>query len=167
MYIKDQVEFVNEKLKNGLSITKVEKELKLGKDTLRKRLNKQGYRYNKESKQFEFDSDFKPTKQQTNRPTKTQSNKNTKQQTNKETIANKDQQKNSEQLTLEEIKYLKAWIKNKKILDQEDKKILSDEFKPTTLEIEVNLYKKLEEYCYANKETKKAVINKALLNYLE
>ncbi len=168
MDIKDQVEFVNEKLKNGSSITKVEKELKLGKDTLRKRLNKQGYRYNKELKQFEFNSDFRPTKQQTNRQTKPQINKETKQQTNKATSNNKDQQKNSEQLTLEEIKFLKAWIKNKKLLDQEeDKKILSDEFKATTLEIEVNLYKKLEEYCYANKETKKAVINKALLNYLE
>ena len=160
MDIKDQVEFVNEKLKNGSSITKVEKELKLGKDTLRKRLNKQGYRYNKELKQFEFNLDFQPTKPQIN--------KETKQQTNKATITNKDQQKNSEQLTLEEIKFLKAWIKNKKLLDQEeDKKILSDEFKATTLEIEANLYKKLEEYCYANKETKKAVINKALLNYLE
>lgn len=160
MDIKDQVEFVNEKLKNGSSITKIEKELKLGKDTLRKRLNKHGYRYNKELKQFESNSDSQPTKQQTNRQTN--------QQTNKKTITNKDQQKYSEQLTLEEIKFLKSWIMNKKILDwQEDKKILSDEFKATTLEIEVNLYKKLEEYCYENKETKKAIINKALLSYLE
>lgn len=152
MDIKDQVEFVNEKLKNGLSITKIEKGLKLGKDTLRKRLNNQGYRYNKELKKFEFNSDFQAIKQQTN----------------KQTITNKDQQKKLEQLTLDEIKFLKSWIKNKKILNQEaDKKILSDEFKATTLEIEVNLYKKLEEYCYENKKTKKAVINKALLNYLE
>lgn len=153
MDIKDQVEFVNEKLKNGSSITKIEKELNLGKDTLRKRLNKQGYRYNKDLKKFEFNSDFKPTNQQANGQTKKQRNKETKPQTNKE------QQKNSEQLTLEEIKFLKFWIKNKKIL--------SDKFKPTTLEIEVNLYKKLEEYCYENKETKKAIINKALLSYLE
>lgn len=160
MDIKDQVEFVNEKLKNGSSITKIEKELKLGKDTLRKRLNKQGYRYNKDLKKFEFNSDIQQTKQQSNTPTKTQ--------TNKETSTNKDQQKYSEQLTLEEIKFLKSWIMNKKKLDQEeDKKILSDEFKATTLEIEVNLYKKLEEYCYENKETKKAIINKALLSYLE
>lgn len=160
MDIKDQVEFVNEKLKNGSSITKIEKELKLGKDTLRKRLNKQGYRYNKDLKKFEFHSDLQPTKKQ--------SNSQTNQQTNKETSTNKDQQKYSEQLTLEEIKFLKSWIMNKKILDwQEDKKILSNEFKATTLEIEINLYKKLEEYCYENKETKKAILNKALLSYLE
>lgn len=160
MDIKDQVEFVNEKLKNGLSITKIEKGLKLGKDTLRKRLNKQGYRYNKELKKFEFNSDSKPIKQQANRQIK--------QQSNKATVNKKNQQKKSEQLTLDEIKFLKSWIKNKKILKQEaDKKILSDEFKATTLEIEVNSYKKLEEYCYENKETKKSVINKALLNYLD
>lgn len=164
MDIKDQLELVNERLKNGSSITKIEKELNLGKDTLRKRLNKQGYRYNKELKQFEFNSEYQQTNKQSNITTKSQTNK----LTNKRIITDKEKQKNLDELTLEEIKFLKDWIKKKKLLNQEvDKQILSNQFKPTTLEIEVNLYKKLEEYCYENKETKKSVINKALSNYLE
>ncbi|MFR8734597.1 MAG: hypothetical protein ACLVE5_13885 [Clostridium perfringens] len=164
MDIKDQLELVNERLKDGLSITKIEKELKLGKDTLRKRLNKQGYRYNKELKQFEFNSEYQQTNKQINKTTKSETNK----LTNKQIITDKEEQKNLNELTLDEIKFLKDWIKKKKLLNQEvDKQILSNQFKPTTLEIEVNLYKKLEEYCYKNKETKKSVINKALSNYLE
>ena len=64
MNIEDQVEFINEKLRSGLSITKIEQELKLGKDTIRKRLNRHGYKYNKDLKQFEFNSRVEPTEQQ-------------------------------------------------------------------------------------------------------
>lgn len=52
MDIKEQVRYVNNELGKGFSITKIEKILKLGKDTLRKRLNKQGYVYDKMQKQF-------------------------------------------------------------------------------------------------------------------
>lgn len=48
--------YVNEKLKCGSSITKVEKELNYGKDTLRKKLNRAGYLYDKALKKFILDN---------------------------------------------------------------------------------------------------------------
>jgi hypothetical protein len=36
--------YVNQKLKEGYSIAKVERELNYGKDTLRKKLNRDGYK---------------------------------------------------------------------------------------------------------------------------
>ena len=52
MEILDLVAYVNTKLKEGFSTAKVEKDLNLGKDTLRKKLNRAGYKYNKNSKQY-------------------------------------------------------------------------------------------------------------------
>lgn len=46
------IEDINKKLKNGLSIAKLERELGYGKDTLRKKLNRAGYSYNKTLKQY-------------------------------------------------------------------------------------------------------------------
>ncbi|MBD8045824.1 hypothetical protein [Clostridium faecium] len=52
--ILEQVAFVNNKLKEGISIAQVERDLNLGKDTLRKQLNRAGYFLNKKEKQFEL-----------------------------------------------------------------------------------------------------------------
>ena len=38
--IDEIVKYVNEKMKNGLSMAQIEKEMKVGKDTLRKKLNR-------------------------------------------------------------------------------------------------------------------------------
>ena len=53
--------YVNEKLKCGSSITKVEKELNYGKDTLRKKLNRAGYIYDKSLKKFILDDNTNVT----------------------------------------------------------------------------------------------------------
>lgn len=50
MEIEELFEFVNQKLKTGYSLTKVEKELNFGKDTLRKKLVRAGYRLDKINK---------------------------------------------------------------------------------------------------------------------
>jgi hypothetical protein len=47
--------YVNNKLKEGYSIAKVERELNFGKDTLRKKLNRANYKYNKTLNQFILD----------------------------------------------------------------------------------------------------------------
>lgn len=47
---------VNQKLKEGYSIAKAERELNYGKDTLRKKLNRAGYNYDKTLKKFIFDA---------------------------------------------------------------------------------------------------------------
>lgn len=46
------LEEVNIKLKEGLSIAQIERDLGYGKDTLRKKFNRAGYKYNKELKQY-------------------------------------------------------------------------------------------------------------------
>lgn len=52
--IPDIIVHVNDKLKNGYSIIKIERELNFGKDTLRKKLNRADYFYDKNSGQFIF-----------------------------------------------------------------------------------------------------------------
>ncbi|WP_297638789.1 hypothetical protein [uncultured Clostridium sp.] len=153
MDIKEQIRYVNEELKKGLSITKIEKNLKLGKDTLRKRLNKQGYNYDKMQKQFIESAINKNI------------DKDIKQQ---ESIKiNIDKMSNLECFTQEEIEILKQIAKDKSVINSNElKKLMSEDYKTTTLEIEINLGKMLEKYCYENKLTKKTVINQALLTYL-
>ena len=52
MDMDETVIYVNKRLKEGYSIAKVERELKYGKDTLRKKLNRANYFFNKEQNQF-------------------------------------------------------------------------------------------------------------------
>lgn len=48
------IEKINQMLLEVNSIAQVEKLLGYGKDTLRKKLNRQGYKFNKETRQYEF-----------------------------------------------------------------------------------------------------------------
>lgn len=50
--IKELVDLVNQKLSTGMSTVAIEKEMGLGKDTLRKKLNRSNYKYHKELKQY-------------------------------------------------------------------------------------------------------------------
>jgi hypothetical protein len=50
----EDIKVINKMLLELNSISQVEKTLGYGKDTLRKKLNRQGYRYNKDSKQYEL-----------------------------------------------------------------------------------------------------------------
>lgn len=52
--IPNTISHVNSKLKKGYSIAKIERQLNLGKDTLRKKLNRANYKYNKILNQFIF-----------------------------------------------------------------------------------------------------------------
>lgn len=68
MDIQEELKIVNEKLVEGQSITRIEKELGYGKDTLRKKLNRAGYVLNKDLKQFVLDDNivcYKDTEQGT------------------------------------------------------------------------------------------------------
>lgn len=69
-----ELDKINTLLATGLSITKVEQQLGYGKDTLRKKLNRMGYKFNKEIKQYEYTGEDKPeqlsvTKVVTSKPT--------------------------------------------------------------------------------------------------
>ena len=84
--------YVNEKLKCGSSITKVEKELNYGKDTLRKKLNRAGYMYDKSLKKFILDDKINITHTEKTIVDKHTSNKNNinsnNQNTEKDVITN-------------------------------------------------------------------------------
>lgn len=54
------LEKINQLLAEGLSISKVEKDLGFGKDTLRKKLNRSGYHFDKESRQYILDGEPAP-----------------------------------------------------------------------------------------------------------
>ncbi|MGL5358093.1 MAG: hypothetical protein ACRC9U_03510 [Metamycoplasmataceae bacterium] len=153
MDIKEQVRYVNGELRKGFSITKIEKNLKVGKDTLRKRLNKQGFTYDKLQKQFIESAINKNI------------DKDIEQQ--KEIKTNNTQISSLTGFTQNEIKILKQIIKEKSVKNNNGlRKLMSDDYKTTTLEIEINLARVLDKYCYENRLTKKTVINQALINYL-
>ena len=59
--IEQLVKYVNINLKKGESITKLERALGLGKDTLRKKLNRANYKFNKELKAFVLDNNTEVT----------------------------------------------------------------------------------------------------------
>ena len=59
--MEETIIYVNDKLKEGCSIAKVERELKFGKDTLRKKLNRADYKYNKTLNQFILDDNTNAT----------------------------------------------------------------------------------------------------------
>lgn len=56
MTMDETIIYVNDRLKEGYSIAKAERELNYGKDTLRKKLNRAGYQYDKALKKFIFDA---------------------------------------------------------------------------------------------------------------
>lgn len=56
--IEELLSIVNSQLKEGSSIATIERELNFGKDTLRRKLNRAGYKYNKDRKRFIFDEDL-------------------------------------------------------------------------------------------------------------
>ncbi|MBH8032985.1 DUF4250 family protein, partial [Clostridioides difficile] len=63
MEIIDLVEQVNIKFKEGYtSVAKIEKELGYGKDSMRQRLKRNGYTYNKELNQFVLQDNINNTK---------------------------------------------------------------------------------------------------------
>lgn len=55
MNMEETVLYVNEKITQGYSIAKAERELNYGKDTLRKKFNRAGYNYDKTLKKFILD----------------------------------------------------------------------------------------------------------------
>lgn len=62
MDIEEIVNVVNLKLKQGSSTAQIEKEMKLGKDTLRKRLNRANYKYDKTLNQYILINNIHTTK---------------------------------------------------------------------------------------------------------
>lgn len=62
------LEKINQLLAGGLSISKVEKELGFGKDTLRKKLNRHGYHFDKDLRQYVADTETTPSVEKPAKP---------------------------------------------------------------------------------------------------
>ena len=113
--IEELLSIVNSQLKEGSSIATIERELDFGKDTLRRKLNRAGYKYSKERKRFLFDDELS---KKFNSYTKT--NKNTE----NPTVNTKAATENVAPKEAEHIDNTEITQENKRALTDEDFEIL-------------------------------------------
>lgn len=157
---------VNKKLSEGLSTAQIEKEMKLGKDTLRKRLNRANYKYNSQLKQYELQYNTSVVESViTRREACITQDSNTKK--TQSVITQKNTNVTHEKLTFteDEIKILKMIASN-------HKKVSSDyNFKGEVASRSVRTYKKVLEdfakYCKDNNLSQKECLAIALVNFMK
>lgn len=159
------VEEVNNQLKEGKSITEIEKEFGFGKDTLRKKLRKLNYKFDRKHKLYVLDIENN---------TKTTDNTKNKVINNTHNIKNNTNNKNESRRAItifneNEIKTLKEMIKiyeNKKIeienVDYENSKIVVRSFRS---------YEKILDtfasFCKQNELNQKDAIATALSDFMK
>ena len=147
--IDEIVKYVNKKLKIGLNVGQIEKEMKVGKDSIRKKLNKNGYKFDNNKRQY--------IKIKEN-------NDNTKEipdvKKTKEDIIKSDNKTKSVPeehfLTQEEIKILKVIAKNYNKTNTEYK--LEGEIKARSFKTYKNVVDKFVASCKENKLCQKDCI---------
>ncbi len=155
--IDEIIKYVNKKLKIGLNVGQIEKEMKVGKDSIRKKLNKNGYKFDNNKRQY--------IKIKEN-------NDNTKEipdvKKTKEDIIKSDNKTKSVPeehfLTQEEIKILKVIAKNYNKTNTEYK--LEGEIKARSFKTYKNVVDKFVAYCKENKLCQKDCIAIALLAFM-
>ena len=124
MNMDETAVYVNDKLKYGSSITKVEKELNYGKDTLRKKLNRAGYIYDKSLKKFILDDKINITHTTTQDITHTEKNIVDKHTSNKNNI-NSDKRHAEKDVITNSITHKKTQSEIAKDVDSEIDYILT------------------------------------------
>lgn len=175
--IIELLEYVNKKLREGSSISKVERELKLGKDTLRKKLNRANYIYDKKDKQFKINNNAisKETQVVSNDSIKndnkkiikeTKSNNNKKQSKLSEFDIEIQDLKELINIKDELIELVKNTRNNKGISIIEAMSFDKANRKKATFNLDLGLLEKLKEYEKCNNISKSDVVNIAIKNYL-
>lgn len=155
--IDEIVKYVNEKMKTGLSMAQIEKEMKVGKDSIRKKLNRNGYKFNNNKRQYI------KIKENNNKTKETPGVKNLKQ----DIIKNNNKTKSVPEehfLTQEEIKILKVIAKNYNKTNTDYK--LEGEIKARSFKTYKNVMDKFVSYCKENKLCQKDCIAIALLDFM-
>lgn len=155
--IDEIIKYVNKKLKIGLNVGQIEKEMKVGKDSIRKKLNKNGYKFDNNKRQY--------IKIKEN-------NDNTKEipdvkKTKEDIIKSYNKTKSVPEehfLTQEEIKILKVIAKNYNKTNTEYK--LEGEIKARSFKTYKNVVDKFVAYCKENKLCQKDCIAIALLAFM-
>ena len=134
--MQELVKEVNEKLRIGYSVARVEREMGWGKDTLRQKLNRAGYTYNKVLKQFITQNNTKSyNKSNDIKESSIRHNNNNK-------SANKVYFTDNELEELKEI--LKEYRLSKNLNDIEVK---DDEIKNRSVRLYINQFNKFAKYC--------------------
>lgn len=155
--IDEIVKYVNKKLKIGLNVGQIEKEMKVGKDSIRKKLNKSGYKFDKNKRQYI------KIKENNNNTNEILDVKKIKQEIIKSN--NKTKSVPEEHfLTQEEIKILKVIAKNYNKTNTEYK--LEGEIKARSFKTYKNVMDKFVVYCKENKLCQKDCIAIALLDFM-
>lgn len=130
---------INEKLIKGASISQVEKDLGYGKDTLRKKLRREGYSFNRKTKQYEIIGNTNNTP----------------------SVITHDELSQEEIITLKEI--IKKYQEREKQKEYElDGKIITRSFRTYK-----NVIDKFKEHCKENNLSQKDSIAIALIRFME
>lgn len=157
--IDELLDYVNEKLKIGLNVGQIEKEMKVGKDSIRKKLNKNGYKFDNNKRQY-----IKIKENNNN-------NNNNEipgvKKTKQEIIKSNNKMKSVPEehfLTQEEIKILKIIAKNYNKMNIDYN--LEGEIKARSFKTYKNVMDKFVSYCKENKLCQKDCIAIALLDFM-
>ncbi|HBE8153550.1 hypothetical protein M3F36_019135 [Clostridioides difficile] len=150
--IEELLNITNTRLSGKESVTKIEKDLGFGKDTLRGKLNRNGYFLDKSIKQFVKKEDIKKDNTMT-----------TKKITQKNNIAVKNKQ--TQQFTEEEVIILKEIINNYK-----NKKETTTEFTGEVTTRSFRSYKNImdmfSKHCKKNKLNQRDAVATALIDFI-
>lgn len=186
MDMDETVIYVNKRLKEGYSIAKVERELKYGKDTLRKKLNRANYFFNKEQNQFIINNtivtqsitqtekhvDNKPITQIVTQPTTQHKPSDKANEKSAEPITQNHNTKVTQQraLTDEDFQIIfklidefksRVEIKEKSIEIPKDDQVVTRSMRSYD-----SVFKSFSKYCKDNKIVQQDAIAEALLRYI-
>lgn len=168
MEILDLVTYVNTKLQEGLSTAKIEQEMQLGKDTLRKKLNRAGYKYNKNLNCYEKRNNITDIN---NNSYITQNNikENKLKKDNNKIIKNNYNIKkvdNEEKLNIEEIKFIKM-LYSQYLEKQALNNIEIEEIITRSVRVDKKIMNKFAIYCKKNNLNQARALTKALLDFIK
>ena len=181
--LNDLVNYVNTNLMTGGSMSSIERELGVGKDTIRKKLIRNNNKLDKELKQFVLHANTGETLNKTDdiipnntketqkvlhsniKATQSKSKKATPNNTGKTQEVLQDN-KSITQFTEEEINILKSIIKNYKSLELEGIK-LEGEIVTRSFRSYKEIMDRFVEYCKDNKLSQKDAFAEALIRFMK
>ena len=164
--IDEIAKVVNKRLKEGLSTAQIEKEMKVGKDTLRKKLNRANYRYNKDLKQYELISNTDITLSvTTQKHTDVLHKNNTNPTQSVITQRNTPVTQDKIELIEDEINILKIIARNYKISTRSYE--LEGEIVTRSVRTYKNVLEQFASYCKENNLSQKDSIALALIDFMK
>lgn len=162
MDIVELVVYVNKNLKEGFSTSAIEKTMKVGKDTVRKKLNRAGYIYNKNLNQYEKKE---PKITEINNNSYITQN-NIKENKSKKDTHNIKKISDEENLTREEISYIKMlysqYMKKQSLNDIKIEEIIT-----RSIRVDKKIMNLFADYCKKNNLNQARALSKALMDFIK